>query len=409
MQINAFNINFCSLTINLQDKCSLIFLNFFTAPLKPPPQDPCYPSPCGANAQCRIRDGVAYCECIHEFHGDPYSGCRPECVLNNDCTKNLACIQTKCVDPCPGVCGQEALCTVTNHIPICSCPAGFTGDAFRLCYSEPRDIPVDPCNPSPCGRGAICRISNQAAVCQCTPGTFGDPFVECKPECTINSECSRDKACVNSKCIDPCPGVCGYQALCNVINHSPICSCPRNMIGDPFTECKIPPKPVDPCLPSPCGPNGICKVINNVASCTYPECVTNPDCHPTKVCINQRCSDPCIGSCGINAICTVVNHQHKCSCPPGYVGSPYERCVVQFDQPPPIPRPECISDDECTYDKACINEKCLNPCIDGARSCGINSECRVQAHRPICVCRDGFTGNGINGCYESKSPVLNAF
>lgn len=171
------------------------------------------------------------------------------------------------------------------------------------------------------------------------------------------------------------------------------------MIGDPFTECKRAP-PKDPCFPNPCRVNGICRVINGQASCTYPECVVNADCGSTRVCINQHCVDPCIGACGINAVCNVINHQPRCSCPPGYVGSPYERCVAQQDPPPP--RPECITDDECTNDKACINQKCLNPCQYEHGLCGINAECRVQKHRPICVCLEGFTGSGRTGCYESK-------
>lgn len=46
---------------------------------------------------------------------------------------NRACIRQKCQDPCPGTCGLEALCSITNHIPICTCPHGTTGDAFRQC------------------------------------------------------------------------------------------------------------------------------------------------------------------------------------------------------------------------------------------------------------------------------------
>lgn len=89
----------------------------------------CNPSPCGPNADCN--NGI--CTCIRDYRGDPYTGCRPECVLNNDCPTNQACIRSKCADPCPGTCGQNAQCNIYNHIPICSCPAGNTGNAFVLC------------------------------------------------------------------------------------------------------------------------------------------------------------------------------------------------------------------------------------------------------------------------------------
>lgn len=98
------------------------------------PEDPCNPSPCGANAICR--DGS--CTCMQNYFGDPYSGCRPECVLNSDCDRTKACINQRCIDPCPGTCGQGARCDVINHIPSCSCPEGTSGDPFVNCrYYEP--------------------------------------------------------------------------------------------------------------------------------------------------------------------------------------------------------------------------------------------------------------------------------
>lgn len=100
----------------------------------PPVVDPCYPSPCGPNSQCR--DGI--CTCLPEYQGDPYAGCRPECVLNTECPRNRACIRNKCDDPCPGTCGQGATCYVLNHIPSCSCPEGFAGDPYLVCIPAPR-------------------------------------------------------------------------------------------------------------------------------------------------------------------------------------------------------------------------------------------------------------------------------
>lgn len=59
----------------------------------------------------------------------------------------------------------------------------------------------------------------------------------CRPECASSSECSLDKACINQKCVDPCPGVCGRNARCQVTNHNPICSCSPGFRGDPFVQC----------------------------------------------------------------------------------------------------------------------------------------------------------------------------
>lgn len=97
--------------------------------------------------------------------------------------------------------------------------------------------PITPCDPSPCGANAICRVLNNAGSCTCLPGYFGDPYFECRPECVLNTDCPKTKACVNQKCKDPCPGVCGLNAECYVHNHAPSCICTYGHTGNPFTSC----------------------------------------------------------------------------------------------------------------------------------------------------------------------------
>ncbi len=94
--------------------------------------DPCYPSPCGPNSKCRVIGETAVCSCIENYVGRP-PNCRPECTLNSECPRNLACINDKCKDPCPGSCGSYTTCTVNNHQPICTCYEQYTGDPFSSC------------------------------------------------------------------------------------------------------------------------------------------------------------------------------------------------------------------------------------------------------------------------------------
>lgn len=91
--------------------------------------DPCQPSPCGPNTLCKI--GICYC--LEGYHGDPNLGCRPECIYNSDCLLDKGCQRNKCVNPCIGTCGINAICDVMNHIPMCSCPKGMSGNAFVEC------------------------------------------------------------------------------------------------------------------------------------------------------------------------------------------------------------------------------------------------------------------------------------
>jgi len=96
--------------------------------------------------------------------------------------------------------------------------------------------PIDPCVPSPCGPNSQCRELNDHAVCSCLSSYIGTP-PSCRPECIVSSECSQNKACVNQKCSDPCIGTCGLNTRCQVVNHNPICSCSPGYTGDPFASC----------------------------------------------------------------------------------------------------------------------------------------------------------------------------
>lgn len=212
--------------------------------------------------------------------------------------------------------------------------------------SEPPKESRQPCSPSPCGLNAVCREQNGAGSCSCMPDYTGNPYESCRPECVINSDCPSNRACIRSKCEDPCPGTCGPNAQCQVINHLPSCSCLTGYTGDPFRYCTIVPQLAepsvrDPCSPSPCGPNSQCRVINS---------------------------------------------QAVCSCLAEYIGSP------------PSCRPECISSSDCPRDRACINRKCANPC---PRPCGRNTNCVVMNHSPICSCRNGFTGDPFTLCFPA--------
>lgn len=245
-------------------------LSFISAPVSQPTPteyvNPCVPSPCGPNAQCKDIGGSPSCSCLINYIGSP-PNCRPECVINTECPHNLACLREKCRDPCPGSCGFEAQCNVINHTPVCVCPEGYTGDPFQHCYPNPQPrkyttviinamffdlectinfiftlaatpVTVNKCSPSPCGPNAECRDGS----CICLPEYYGDPYFGCRPECVLSTDCERTKACIRNKCTDPCPGTCGQGALCDVVNHIPVCSCPEGTSGNAFVQCRSMPR-----------------------------------------------------------------------------------------------------------------------------------------------------------------------
>ena len=102
-------------------------------PIEPVVVDPCEPNPCGPNSVIPYaRNGRCECSCQPGMIGLP-PNCRPECLINNDCPQDKACINRKCEDPCAGLCGIDAYCRVRNHIPICVCNKGYRGDPFSQC------------------------------------------------------------------------------------------------------------------------------------------------------------------------------------------------------------------------------------------------------------------------------------
>lgn len=109
---------------------------FYAAPVV---TQPCIPSPCGPNSQCREVNGQAVCSCLPGFISTPPT-CRPECVVSSECALNEACINQHCTDPCPGTCGLAAKCMVINHNPICTCPPPLIGDPFSRCYPKRKEV-----------------------------------------------------------------------------------------------------------------------------------------------------------------------------------------------------------------------------------------------------------------------------
>ena len=91
---------------------------------------------CGSNTvhhKSKNKASLCTCECKPNYFGNPNLGCQPGCVLNSDCPVELACLNYQCQDPCPGVCGHNSICIVTNQRPSCYCKQGYGGNPFEGC------------------------------------------------------------------------------------------------------------------------------------------------------------------------------------------------------------------------------------------------------------------------------------
>uniref|UniRef100_A0A336LRL7 CSON012020 protein n=1 Tax=Culicoides sonorensis TaxID=179676 RepID=A0A336LRL7_CULSO len=386
---------------------------------------------CGVNSVCVPR-GLSSCECLcpYQFQHQPNFGCFPpqcrsELILNNykimshkmmsfkflfyfkandDCRRDQSCNNGKCISLCTGACGINARCEVTPQRTVtCQCYFGYIGDPSIYCHPIP---PSDLCR-SRCGSNTDCRIFNGIPYCYCKPGFVqknpngdcvhecevdthcpdyhfcsnyrchpvckicdragadcigydglhyaqcqcpksyrGDPYKRCEPECYSDEECPFSKPfCQNGRCFDPCTNSCGYKALCYVHDHKVACVCPPGTEGNPMFRCD-PKQKRDPCNPSPCGENAFCEV-----------------------------GTTCKGVCAI------------CTCPKGFKGDPNRKCVIG----------DCNNDSECFYNQACVDYRCVDLCKPPS-ICGLNANCTTRAHKTVCSCPEGFSGDPAQEC-----------
>ncbi|GLH00238.1 Uncharacterized protein GBIM_06672, partial [Gryllus bimaculatus] len=420
--------------------------------------DACRHAPCGVNALCTAHAHRGVCSCPPNYVGNPHGECTRVsppvgCSSNAECSQQEACVNRACVNPCN--CGPNADCRVNDHFPICFCKPGYSGNALAGCFKVGCQSDgecsydqqcyngecVNPCLlGAPCAVTAECYGDAHRAACRCPPGFAGDPFRRCeRAECRVDSDCPRDKACLQRRCVDPCAAVadppCAANALCFAQNHAAGCRCPEHLpAGDPFAFCEARPPPAhrpecrsdvdcpsrracirercqDPCaVLRPCHPSAACAVLDSVPVRTMvcecpdgwvpdrdgqcrpvllpvpPGCTADTDCPATEACISRMCRNPC--NCGANAKCLVQNHRPVCSCEEGFEGNANIACHTVG----------CRSDSECDSGKACVNGHCVNPCLV-KDPCGVNAECYAFGNRAECRCRSGYRGNPYFRCY----------
>ncbi|KAL1124694.1 hypothetical protein AAG570_001318, partial [Ranatra chinensis] len=371
----------------------------------------CSPNPCGSNTQCFTRGSRPVCSCLPGYWGNPLAYCQlGECAESRDCTGNKVCKDYRCVEVCSGQCGRGAQCTARAHVPVCSCPPGTTGDPLVSCRTfDPQEL----CRPSPCGANTKCDVVNGVPTCSCLDGYVGAPLTGCRHECDSELDCPPTQQCHNFKCAPACTGsTCAPNAICDVRNHRPVCTCSPGTFGDPYTSCNYEcqshydcpddrpacsaGKCIDPCI-GVCGVGADCRVkLRTTPVCSCPRDMTGD---PFVRCRPFDKTDLCVPNpCGSNAECTpghdnTGRERPVCTCRPGFLGDPLAGCR----------RGECTTDQECRFDQNCINYECKPSCSGG--QCGQGAQCNARNHVAVCSCPPGYTGQPLKHCYEAPKPV----
>lgn len=373
----------------------------------------CTANTCGQNAQCQMSGGRPVCSCYRGYYGDPLGVCvRAECLSDDDCRGTQACRNSKCIDVCSDTCGTNAICQSNRHVPVCTCPPGYTGNAFSFCR---RFDPSELCQ-NACGANTNCEVVNEVPTCRCKPGFQGSAISGCRHECETDGECGANSACIDFRCQSPCLSGCGEGADCEIRNHRAVCTCPKNYFGNPQISCK-------------------------------PECYGDVDCPPGRpACFYGICKNPCDGVCGAGADCRLRGLTPICSCPKDMTGDPFVSCrpFTKEDLCEPNPcganaycepgferlnpskerpvcfcntgfvgngvvgcqRGECLSDSECPTNRACIDYACQNPCVG---QCGANAECNPRNHIAVCTCPDGYQGDALSQCYLNRGTSASRY
>lgn len=163
--------------------------------------DPCHSVTntlaCDANKKCEVRQHRPMCVCksgfiVSEAGELTCAPDRTECARDDECASNLACIHSRCQNPCivqkKPPCDSDKICDVLNHHPVCICMRN--------------------CNP-------VLSI------------------------CLRDNGCPPDMACRGFRCIDPCANATCADAPCYVEDHKPICKfCPSGFVTDSKYGCQ---------------------------------------------------------------------------------------------------------------------------------------------------------------------------
>ncbi|ODN00059.1 Adhesion G protein-coupled receptor E1 [Orchesella cincta] len=326
---------------------------------------------CGENASCiRNTKQVAVCRCKDGYIGNPYVECKDKsltttttegfpspptttpsnsypndrCNSHKDCPNDRACIHNTCQDPCTiqSICGPDSYCNeTTHHIPVCKCKEGYTGDPYSS--QEGQKCESSHCKPNPCGENTICNYVRGIISCSCKPGFATHDDGVCHPK-------DNNKEFPDNISHFPPP------------TSNPVSSSSPAIISSPSHSH-----------------NG------------RKECYYDTDCPDSKMCIQDRCEDPCINACGSGAVCHVRNHFPRCNCPEGATGDPFYKCNPLFSE---------ILSSSASGSKETHEMNC------GGRfsPCGPNTVCQATSSYFVCACPNNFVGDpySVRGCYREN-------
>jgi hypothetical protein len=127
-------------------------------------------SDCGLHGVCVVESGQDVCRCDEGYAGQTCETCAPGYQDNDgDGTCKVACAQDG-TD-----CSGHGTCDDASGTPVCSCAAGYAGDACEGCASGYQDHDDDgtcapDCSGVACPAKSACEDASGTAICVCLTG-----------------------------------------------------------------------------------------------------------------------------------------------------------------------------------------------------------------------------------------------
>lgn len=214
--------------------------------------------------------------------------------------------------------------------------------------------------------------------------------------------------------MQPCGArTCGSRERCDTTTTPPMCVCREAYTGEDCAACASGYRPTaggEGCEPVPidcdadpliCGAHGACVVMlssdrtRKIHSC---DCEEGWGGHVCQRCADNYqdndgdgvCAPGCtlaMLTCAAPLVCSDAEGVARCACPPGYAGDDCTQCARGFHDP--------LGTGTCTATCAAVGLEC-----------GERQMCSDAMGDPVCVCIEGYAGEGCTACAEGYGDTV---
>jgi hypothetical protein len=351
-------------------------------------------NPCGDHGTCDDRSGVTTCTCELGY-AEPYcQTCVPG--YHDDGTGACAVDQSCLANTCAG----HGTCDDGTGAPVCTCDAGYAGDACATCATGFHRNAEDQCvadascaTDDPCGDHGTCDDAGGVIVCVCEAGWTGEFCNQCYPGYHDDGTgaCVRDETCLAN--------TCSGHGACDESTGVVLCDCDAGYVGDACESCDAGfhrdgqgTCAADvACELDTCSGHGVCDDDTGVPVCTCDQGYTDVACnqcypgyHPdgTGACVLDEQCQPT--TCSGRGTCDATGGVLTCDCDDGYAGAHCEDCELGYHRD---------GQGACAVDVACETDTCSG-----------HGVCDDDTGVPICACDQGYDGVTCADCFPGYHP-----